>query len=339
MKQTIRIVILGAVVLAVGAAMQPALASCANSIAFTSSLNLNGTDFSYVKTAGVAEDGGIDNTDVSANLRGNFWVLASGAPAGDGHDDGTGNGPPVVGAWPALENGANTPNGATGWVRSGPAGGNYVYIEGNWAGDARVDGCPDAVATQPTCLAIALTDHTGGADSYFAIITKQERSDGNYDLARPGSASYILAPVPKPRITGSSRTGNDVTLQIGAPLPGNLAAGSYLDPACGAAIVSYKVRGRIVPRGSGVGAGRDPAQWTDFQTANIPIALGTSILADCSETTNQDVYLAQTFIYDSGFEATFVSRESTRAECGPQIAQPQQRPSRQPSNIERPGRR
>jgi hypothetical protein len=328
MKQTIRIAIVGVMALALGALLQPAWATCGNPNFFHSCSSTT-ADCSYLQTPGVG-GGGIGGSGVTANLRGNFWALGNGAPAGEGHDDGSGGANPA--AWPALEGGIDFGAGATGWVKNFQGAG-YVgaSLYATWAEDPRIDGCTDSVAVQPVCHATFLTDHNG-ADTFFAVLSKLE-DQGNYDFSRPGDAPITLAPVPKPRITGSSRTGNDVTLQIGAPLPPDLTAGSYLDPACGPVITGYRVRGRIVPRGSGVGAGRDPAEWTSFQTAVIPIGNGTSVVADCSEVANQDVYIAQTFIFDSGFEATYVSRESTRAECGPQVAEPQQ-PQRQ-----RPGRR
>jgi hypothetical protein len=328
MRQMMRLAILGVAVLVVGAMIQPAQAACSNALVFSSTGSLNGfSQFSYVETAGVPSGSGVDGSKVSANLRGNFWNMLNSdiddSPT-PGSDDG---------GWPAIENGLNLANGPTGWMLS-YAGDGFpgAMIAGTWAQDPRIDGCPDTTATEPDCHAIVLTDHTG-SDTYFAIISKQEAGDANYDLSLPGNATIVLQPLPKPRITGSSRTGNDVTLQIGAPLPGDLSAGSYLDGACPAVLTHYKVRGRIVPRGSGVGAGRDPAQWNSFETADIPIGNGTSLLVDCSEVANQDVYIAQTLKFEGGFELTYVSRESTRAECGPQIAQPQQ-PTR-----ERPGRR
>jgi hypothetical protein len=329
MKQMIRMLILGGVVLAVGAGLQPALATCSGAAETFSSTFANSTigSYSYVLNADVPSGGGDSGSQVTSNLRGEFWVLTAGQPSGEGHDSGLGGANPNN--WPALVGGAN----GTGWIK-GP--GN-VYIDGAWAADPNIDGCASVPAVNPRCMAIILSDNTG-ADSQFAVLTKMAQSNGNYDFSRVGHIT--LARVPKPRITGSSRTGNDVTLQIGAPLPGDLAAGSYLDPGC-SALTGYRIRGKIVPRGTGPAATRDPATWSGpntFQTAVIPIANGTSVVADCSESANQDVYLSQTFVYDSGYEQHFVSRESTRAECGPQIAQPQQ-PSRQGSGVERPGRR
>jgi hypothetical protein len=322
MKQLMRVVILGA--LALVAPLQPARAICDNAIVFSSTGSLNEfTRYSYVETAGVAPGAGIAGSRVTARFQGAFWVLGAGNPDGGGVDDG------APAAWPAIENGIDHPSGATGWLISyASQGAPGAAIAGTWAQDPRIDGCPDEALAQPTCHATYLTDETG-SESFFAVVTRRESADQqNYDLSLPGNAPITLVPVPKPRIVGSSRTGLNIYANIGAPFAADIAAGSYLDPDCAPALTGYRIYRKQVPNGSPAPQTRDRAAW-DPITPPVVISQSTVVPIECSDFSNQDSYLTQTLVFEGGLELPYVSKQSTRIECGPNLAQPQQ-PEQQP---------
>lgn len=334
MKNTMRILMLGAAVLVIAATFQPAQAACTTAVIYSSAGASNGfTQFSSVQTAPLAGTGtGVQGSDVSANLRGNFWIIGNGDPddaPSPGHDDGSPTQHPAMEPPGVVDRCA----GATGWVVNGatcPIPYNAAYINATWAQDPRADGCPDLVTAQPTCQAILLTDNIND-QSYFAALSRQELSDGNYDFSLPGGAPIILQPIPTPVITNSVRVGNDVQITLAPPSP---AAGLYYDAACPPVLNAYKVYQRIVPRGTPVGPGRDPATWV-LVSSRIPLGNGTTIQVDCSEVgPGQDVYLSHLFNGDSGFDLRYVGKESTRVECGPQLANPQE-----PGRQTRPGDR
>jgi hypothetical protein len=336
MKRSCRIAFLATALLGASVSAQPTLAHCFfKARIFSSSGSLNEfTQISYVETPGIGPGQGIKGSRVTAKLTGNFWILGEGDPD-DFPTMGTDDGAPTT--WGALENGIDILTGGTGWVINYASEGfPGAVIAGTWAQDPRIDGCPDLLLESLTCHAMFLADENG-RDGFFAAMTERERSDGNYDFSRLEGLPLTLSFMPPPRITGSSRQGRDVSVAVGPPLMEDIAAAFYLDSTCGPVLAGYRLYLQVVPRGSPAPMVRERRAW-QAATGPLPLDAAPRIVVDCSSTARQDVFLAQTFVFESGFELPYVSRQSTRIECGPNLAEPQEPLRRRPRREERRGR-
>ena len=113
--------------------------------------------YSYINTPGVVPTLGVSSS-VTDGAKGAFWILGWGDPTPHpaGYQQGIDNG-----AWPAVE-------GSYGYYYYGwltfsqlPNVGPYsAVISGTWTQDARIDGCPDAVANP--CIAVLINDQHDG---------------------------------------------------------------------------------------------------------------------------------------------------------------------------------
>jgi hypothetical protein len=282
---------------------------------------------------------------VTAAFTGFFWRLGEGDPAlGAGTDNGD--------YFAYNQNSYYNPQGNSWFYYKGyPGIGVPFYyagkVFGNWANGG--DGCMTDVALppNPTCECVLFMDQTGD-EGYFAIIGGLTTAGGDLDLVQAGSdgnenaGPILLAPIPAPQIIDSARneTTFDITLQVTVPAP---AGGSYLDDGCACGPTGFQLYQQIVPRGSGTPASRDSADWT-LMTLPGGVAQGVNTFGEpvtvesvCGAS-NSDVFLATKLVFVAGTVpgtsdplwfpdasaagVDYVSGDSLRIECGPQIAEP-----------------
>ncbi|HKQ62706.1 MAG TPA: hypothetical protein VJS92_15555 [Candidatus Polarisedimenticolaceae bacterium] len=296
-----------AAALLVAAASQPALALCGNAILFSTT--------GYIRTPGVPDSAG----GVSPATVGVFWSLGQGNTAlGAGADSG---------AWPAVESIGGT---SSGWVTPSTAGAYIGYVPASgsattWAADNRVDSCPSGAPDQ-TCMVAILQDSDATGRSFFTVLVDQGDANGNF-LFDNGAGD--LAALPKPHIVGSSRAGTTTTVNIG-PTAADVTPGVVGSCASALPVVTgYRVYANIVPAGAPAPVNRNRAAgWlpvSPVTATNSP----TSATLNCA--TPSEAYLATSLIFDSGFELQYVGANSTRVQCGPNLAEPIERPRIKPS--------
>jgi hypothetical protein len=305
-------------------AAPPAEAACALARLITG-FNVSTGERSYIHTPGVCPGGGGTCAppyyfSVTGAIRGDFWGVGYGDPFAvlSGIDNGSFD----VGTFGTYIDPDN------GWITSS----DFYYpaeINTSWASAGTIDGCIDSIIGQ-RCTAILLSDKVGD-QSFFAFITEAANVGGNYIFTRAGGAPVTLAPVPNVGITGSTRLGpTQVQLTIAPPFgasPGP-AEGFYLDSACAGVgtPTGWRVRSQSAPgHGNASPTGRDVANWgTSLGTATN---FGSSQTVTASCTGDQDIWLAYTILYDSGLELSYVGGNSSRVECGANLAEPDDRPT------------
>jgi hypothetical protein len=276
---------------------------------------------------------------LTADFTGFFWRLGEGDPeVGVGVDNGD-----------DLAYRANYAYGQKSWFYyTGYPATQFYYagrIFGNWGG---ADGCITDLPL-PTCECILLMDQDG-AQGYFAIIGGRTTAGGDLAFSQPGNdgngnaGPITLAPVPVPNIDGSIRNPStfDVTLQVSVDAP---AEGVYLADGCACGPEGWQIYQQILPRGSQPPDDRA----TGWELMTLPggviqgvNAFGAQInVESLCGASNTDVYLATKLVFESGFSdassgnADYFSGDSTRIECGPQLAEPQD-PELRPTRKVRP---
>ncbi len=272
-----------------------------------------GTSDSRLYTPGLCDGGppcGSDiGTSISSSFRGSFWRMGYGGPApGTGLDNGS---------WPALE-----PDNQ-GWVKFDP--GEPAYLDGDWAFDRRTDGClGDAPGTK--CLAIVLGDQQS-ATGYFAVLTDEAGLNGEFRFDEPGSAPIRLEMMQRPFIGGTAKP-NAYTVVVNTSPYNVPPAALHLDsPTCSTgAVVGYKIYHQKLARDAPAPVDRtrdDGNPATGWELApggsgpgGAPLPLGSPAQVSFTCHTVKDVYLAASFVFDSGFETPHVSRNSSRIFCG-----------------------
>jgi hypothetical protein len=285
---------------------------CTDRGAFDSIDPAGGND-SRVYTPGLCDSGppcGSDlGSSISSSFRGSFWRMGFGTPAlGAGIDSGS---------WPALE-----PNDR-GWVKYDP--GQPAYVDGDWAFDRRTDGClGDAPGTK--CLAMVLGDQLV-ATGYFALLTDEAGPDGEFRFDEPNSAPIRLEMLPRPFLSSTSKP-NPYTLLVNTSAYNVPNAALHLDaPACSqGAVTGFKVYYQMTERDAPAPVDRtrdDGNPATGWELApggtgpgGAPLPLGTQAHVSFTCYTVKDVFIAASFVFDSGFETPVVSRNSSRIFCG-----------------------
>lgn len=282
-----------------------------------------GADFFYGGYGATRYCGGYNGcTPVSPNLQASFWSEGLGDPTPlQGVDNGTFD---LVGAGQVSFDAF----ASVGYYAG-------ATIQSGWA--AGTDGCIGS----GNCLCMLLTD-TNGADTFFAVVSGISNTGFTTSINRGGTdgsgnfnAPIIMERVAAPSITGSTRVGTDLLLDVVVNAP---ASGVYTADGGGCACgpTGYKVLQQLVPRGNMPPSDRSTG-WTD---ASAVTAIGSSIV-DLSVTcgaADQDVYLTTELFFDSGFSTSLVSGNSSRVECGTTLADPDDRPRQRPSDI-RPSQR
>lgn len=295
--------------LALVALVQPAEASCGSPGPLASA--------GYIITPNSPYASGGSGPSVTANVGAFFWAVGSGNPdVGAGNDSGS-----VI----PLTTTYTTPGILYSSYGAYPAS---IFVGWEQAG---VDGCVLLGANR--CTAVFLTDQdpmTG--DPVFAILSDEGSGTNAYDY--PG---LTMAVAPKLAITGSSRAGTVVTLNVDDP---DLSGGLHLDSAasCGGGlngiIAGYRVCWIIQSSGGMPPSDFARGSWTCGDAEAFDDS-GASVSFDCGDADN-DAYLTWTLDTDSGFTMPTVSQGSTRIECGSNIAEPEQRIRVAPTNREKP---
>lgn len=336
MKTLLRVAAPLALLLLAAAVVSPAQASCplARSI---------GPFTTYIYTPGFPHPPNGGST--TPELKGSFWSFSTLGPANGGNPaTGVGNDSGTIPQynwlyWPGYDDGTNS--FAAHLVGPGPDG-NYDQSHWNAAG---VDGCIDNDTASPggRCMVALLTDDDDGGTGHFALLSVGPDAGQDYDFsAATGGGNIVLAPIPKTNITNSIRNGSlSVDLTINTQLPGGPANGLYL--GCQAAALQgarYRVYVRDQADQSPAPGGsnsRDLGNWTAASGPH-PIGASTSLNVACNGV-DREFYLCSTVEFPTGngqfYEVGNCSRNSTRVECGPNIAEPQQ--PRRPSTP-KPGR-
>mgnify|MGYP003571918905 FL=1 len=270
---------------------------------------------------------GAGNTTVSPAFEGVFWSAGFGDPTIGLGDD----------------NGAFAPS--DGWFYYRGYGAPYYFyyaaeIFTTWAALPSIDGCLlNGGGGTETCTCVLLTDQDG-ADGFYAMVSNRTNIGSDTFLNQPGNdgngnaGPIILQPVPKTFIEGNSWSPATGDIELTVNVSGD--PGNYnLDPTCNCGPIGYRVVQQQLTRGSAPPDTRDAAAWTPVdlvggapQPVNgNPLGASVTVQSLCGLAEDKDVYLATQLVFDSGFDATVVSGNSTRIECGPTIAEPNQ-PSR-----------
>jgi hypothetical protein len=297
-------------------------ATCSFARLFNSS---NPGGYSYVYTPGLTP--GPASTTVSEQVVGSFWMLGNGVPGaamGQGIDNGRFQA--IVLSGPGYF--------YYGWIRGFPYYG--AYIQGpSWASSPDIDLCPDQVVGQ-RCMAMVLTDQVNGV-GFFAFLTDEADGSQNYDFVQPGNGPINLIQIPKPAIVGASMPApNTIELVVAGPSATTLAAGLLLDPNCSTFddVAGYKIRSQVVAGNSSPPSDRDISNWTDVTPGGgvVPLGQNTMVQIHCPDV--NDVYLATSLEFDSGFELGLTSENSTRVSCDWILAEPEplnNKPGRRPA--------
>jgi hypothetical protein len=216
---------------------------------------------------------------------------------------------------------------------------SYLYYEAaelftTWAADSAIDGCLfNGGPGGETCTCVLLTDQDG-TEGYYAILGNSTTPGHDTYLAQPGSdgngnrGPIVLQAIPWPLIVGAHR--NPASGGISIDVMVVESPGSYvLDPdRCPCGPVGFKVVQRELPRGSAPPGDRNAALWQDAPLEGggvqpvTPLGRSVPIESNCGLVDDVEVYLATRLYFDSGFASSVVSRNSTRIECGPNVADP-----------------
>ena len=269
-------------------------------------------------------------TPLSAAANITFWAVGTGDPAvGFGDDNG---------AYDIIAGG--------GFYFGGYTYSSYIpggYLQAGVV-NATWEGGTDNCVGSNNCMCVLFSDQDGDA-GFFAIGGGSSDANVNTVINLGGSdgngnnEAIALVGIAAPSITGSTRDQGtfNVNLDVSAALP---AGGNYVQNGCACGPTGFKVLQSIVPRGNMPPSDRNNGAWTEPTlgdgTSAQPVSgfsTTVNIRSSCG-TSDTDVYLATSLQFDSGFGAAVVSGNSSRVECGPTVANPN---DANPS-VDRPGR-
>ncbi len=266
-----------------------------------------GTNWCYTISPGI-------NTPQS--IVASYWAFTFGDPVvGAGDDNGD------------LQDDEPAAGNPTGWLRLYP-GAPGPYLTGTWADDQQIDGCINdkfAPGKSFEIQLVAFSDVSADNSKAFFAIAGARRDPAapvaeiNFSLM---GVDIALVETPKPKIVNATcgAPGDCSTVNVEVECP-PLSGGFYTD---GTITASEAIRGcrifkQIVTRGAAAPSTRDRSAWTD--TAVLVSEGGTGTVGlNC--TNDSDAYLATAVEFDSGFMTAHVSANSTRIECGPNLAEP-----------------
>jgi hypothetical protein len=315
MRKTFKIVAVLAVLVVVAAAVQPANAACGVARNFFAD--------NYIYSPGVCVSDGTypcgAGTSVTPAFKGTFWHVGNGNPAiGLGNDSGI------------YDQSFWTPAISPGYPLAGFNGGwNPPTIQ-------KPDGCPDV--PQPgspaaKCMAILLEDVDSEGAPVFALLTAPANAQANYDFNQgDGTPPINLAPLPKVAIVNSVRQGGGTGVALSVLLDGaGLQDGLYINSSgdCAAVggggtslIAGYRTRFKTQVSDTPP-EDENTAGWPDCGSGVTPLGQPGNCSVPCAGDTN--VFVSYSLVFDSGFELGIVGAPSTRAECGPNLAEPGER--------------
>jgi hypothetical protein len=271
--------------------------------------------FAIVLAMGVLVAAGSSNVFATCALPGSGWVSNYfDAPVGQSVAEAAGSFWGLGQYNPASPGG--TDNGLIGpvdWLRYIPGAGFYTV--GDWSSNL-YDGCPqDPPNPQPARFGVQWTTSDGN-DSYFAALCAGEDIFGAFPIVDiPGSP---MSRVPKPVIHASSRLGTTTNLTVGTePIPAVQNTNG-----CALAVTGFKIYTQTVPRNAPAPTGpasRNPiGGWTLLGQS----AGGGDVAGGVNCAVDGDIYLLTTLVLDGNVEIGQGSRNSTKVECGPNLATP-----------------
>jgi hypothetical protein len=211
--------------------------------------------------------------------------------------------------------GANNGNGtyeASAWNLIGP---NGLYINGNWAADATIVGCPTAPPASVKMAYVVSSPDGSGGTVYAAGCATSDALSGNFAFGTSIAGTTIPSQlIPKPNVTGSTRQGGGTSIDINVAAP--VVPGGVLDEgACGLTPTSYRVYARVVPRDgpAPTDRGRISGAWT---AVGGPTPIGSPSTVNVLTPGNVDIYLAYGIIFPDGVETEHVGTNSTTVQGG-----------------------
>ncbi len=272
-----------------------ARAACSSGFGFGS---VHGVDYSYIYTPGHDVPG---DPSTSPTFTGVFWMLGAGDPA---FLAGIDNGSYASSYWTYAY---TYPTHTYPTLLGTPAG-------SGWSSNPGIDGCPDQIDGL-RCMAVAFSDQDDAGRGYFALLAEPQSliAPAEFAFEQPGNAPILLAPIPAPQIT-ASRPIDSGTIEVDIASP-TVFAGFYLDEVCDdEPFVGYRIyRQGVAAAGSPPLDRQLIAGWTD-PTTIVPNGDPVTISVDCSS--DAEVYLATTLVFDSGFETQHVSADGIVVQCG-----------------------
>jgi len=256
----------------------------------------------------------------AADVTGTFWSYTTGNPAfGIGNDNGS---------WPSTE-----------WLfDTGDPAGNFVPF-GTWAQDTRQDGCYTVIAPDPAArMIMAVADQDATGHSFLAVAavirTGFYADEFDFSLSRGAATTgqvITLRPLAAPVISGSVRnsaTDRSVTL---APIsaPTSLFYTGDSNILFTDIVKGFKVYRQDVPYANPAQPGPAPRGRAGWTAVGGVQAFGSSPTINVTCSTNVNVYLAYSLVFDGAttpFESDLVSANSAQpVACGPTLADPADR--------------
>jgi len=262
-----------------------------------------------------------------------FWRLGTGDPVGGSGDDN--------GVYDMIATGGFF---FTGY---GPGVGTYLtggYLRGGQINGSWLPGGIDGCVGTASCMCMLITDQDGPR-GFWATAGGMSDANVNTSMNRGGTDGngnnlpIILVDIAAPSINGSRRLPGtfdvDLDISVGAP-----TAGNYAVDGCACGPTGFRVLQQIVMRGAMPPSDRSVG-WaeplTDLGAAQTDTALGGQVtVRSLCGSSNTDVYLTTQLVFDSGFQTSVVSGNSTRVECGPTLADPNDRPTNTRPGNDRP---
>lgn len=222
----------------------------------------------------------------------------------------TGNTGTLVGQWWQTGNsvGANTGN-CTGFLYFGTAGIGLNLDMGTCG-----TGCP---ANLSTLAVLAQKQTADGKGSEFLMATAAETpaDSRNFDYGRQGNHNLIA--IPPPRVTGSSRSGTNVNLNVTMD---PIAAGLYGTAAPGSAS-GYRILSKSSPGDPGRNASAYDATPLGTFTTTAGAGASGAVVVDCS-TTSQDRWVVTQLTFEGGTVFSNAVSGAVRVGCNPLLADP-----------------
>lgn len=172
-------------------------------------------------------------------------------------------------------------------------------------GAAEVAGCPGG-----TLVTVAETTSTDGSNALFLVDTILEQPADRLNFPYYQQGNHNMVPIPRPRVTSSSRAGSTVNVQFAVD---GVMPGAY-GPSAAAAIVGLQL-----VSGSGTA---DPGRGGAFATLQtLPATGGTfSQAIDCTNT-GADQFLGVKVLFADGIVSQYAGA-TTRINCNPSLADP-----------------
>jgi hypothetical protein len=290
-------------------------------------------------------------------INGYFWAHGSGNPAvGLGVDNGTFKGESPI--W-----GGTPPGSYQQWINTSYYGSLIKAFLGGAIGHWNTPGSDGCISTtgsdgvlpdQGECNVVAIADPVG-ANGYFIALSTPPNAVADFVYAPENGfpAQLNLAPIPKPFIKDSGPLpGDDRFLVVGID-PGDprifAQNGWYLKCAADQILLGYRLYARMVPTGSTMPAGINTRQLNgSLPGVGIPVPLppwqllgqGTctgngqcqdiQVTVPCDE--GLDAVLCTSLLFggvepgSQPYELKSCSVDSTRKECGPVHADPDDKP-------------